>query len=230
MILQNHHPVTNIAEMSRSSATGRPRNRAATSEAIVSAARSLLAREGFQGFGINAVAREAGCDKQLVYRYFDGLDGLVEALGASLADWVEQRLRPLTALGKPASYAELMQRLALGLLHALREDPLMQRILAWELAAPSPLLQVLTAARSRGLQRWMAQTRGSLRPPDGVDFAAVNAVLIAAVQQLVLASAGAGEFAGVALRSDADWERIRNTLKRMIAALLSDPGSAGVPA
>ncbi|HCV71491.1 MAG TPA: TetR family transcriptional regulator, partial [Agrobacterium sp.] len=54
----------------------RIKDRAATEKAIFEAARSLLAEEGFQGFGINAVARRAGCDKQLIYRYFGGLEGL----------------------------------------------------------------------------------------------------------------------------------------------------------
>ncbi|MFN6986979.1 MAG: TetR/AcrR family transcriptional regulator, partial [Rhizobium oryzihabitans] len=69
----------------------RVKDRAATEKAIFNAARSLLAEEGFQGFGINAVARRAGCDKQLIYRYFGGLDGLIEAIGEDLGSWVKDR-------------------------------------------------------------------------------------------------------------------------------------------
>ena len=47
-----------------------------TRRRLISAVGSLLAREGFKGIGVNAVAREAGVDKKLIYRYFDGLPGL----------------------------------------------------------------------------------------------------------------------------------------------------------
>ena len=31
--------------------------------------------------------RRAGCDKQLIYRYYGGMDGLVDAIGGELARW-----------------------------------------------------------------------------------------------------------------------------------------------
>jgi hypothetical protein len=43
-------------------------------------------------------------------------------------------------------------------------------------------------------------------------------MLIGAVQHLVLAGATAQRFAGVALAGDADWDRIRAALRRLIRA------------
>ena len=63
------------------------RDRSATSARILKAATELLAEGGFQNFGVNAVARRAGCDKQLIYRYYGGMDGLVDAIGGELARW-----------------------------------------------------------------------------------------------------------------------------------------------
>ncbi len=197
----------------------RQRDRAGTAAALVENAKALLAEQGFQALGINAIARRAGCDKQLIYRYFGGLEGLLDALGEDIAADVTRRLAPLDALGKPQSYAELMERLALGLLQALRDDRLMQRVMAWEIAEPSPLLTRLTLARSKALGMWMMQTRGNLTPPPEVDAPACNAILVAAVQHIVLAGAAAGQFSGLALRADDDWERLRKALKRTIRAL-----------
>ncbi len=200
----------------------RERDRESTRQLILDAARAQLVEHGFQGLGVNAVARRAGCDKQLIYRYFEGLDGLVAALGDEIAASLQQRLQPLSALGRPSSYREFVERLALGLLQALRDDAPMQRIVAWELSDASPLVRSLTAARSRSLQAWMRQTRGDLQPPAGVDAPACNAFLIAAIQQLVLAAAGTGEFAGMALRTDADWERVRSLIKQLVASIYGD--------
>lgn len=195
----------------------RPRDRQATRRAILFAAKEVLAGSGFQEFGVNAVARRAGCDKQLIYRYFGGLDGLIAAIGGDLAFWVREGLRPLAALGPPTSYAELTERLALGFLEALREDPLVQRIVAWEAAAPSPEVQRLSVARARGLAGWVAEMKGDLAPPVGVDAPAMTAILVAAIQQIVVASAATGQFSGLRLKTEKDWDRIRAAIRALVA-------------
>ncbi|MDP3899324.1 MAG: TetR/AcrR family transcriptional regulator [Mesorhizobium sp.] len=195
----------------------RGRDRAATEAALVAAARAVLAEEGFVGLGINAVARRAGCDKQLIYRYFGGLDGLVDAIGNEIGDDLRRSLQPLAALGQAGSYRELVERMMLGFLQALRDDALMRRIMAWEIASPSELVQRLTRARSKSMMAWVAESRGTLVPPAGVDVAATNAVLLAAIQHLVLSSAAAGQFAGLTLTSEADWERVRAVVKAIVA-------------
>ena len=57
------------------------RDREATRARLIAAVGNLLAREGFKGLGVNAVAREAGVDKVLIYRYFGGLPELIVAFG-----------------------------------------------------------------------------------------------------------------------------------------------------
>src|SRR6185295_11786660 len=76
------------------------RDRAASERALVAAAVEVLADAGFRSFGVNAVARAAGLDKQLIYRYFGGLEGLVAAVGEEVAARLGRRLSPLAALGE----------------------------------------------------------------------------------------------------------------------------------
>jgi AcrR family transcriptional regulator len=197
----------------------RGRDRAATERAIVAAARAILVEQGFAGLGVNAVSRRAACDKQLVYRYFGGIEGVVERIGEDLADWVERALAPLSALGPPESYADLIERLLLGYLQALRDEPIMQRIVAWEVADPSPMVRRLAEARSRGLEEWMRRQKGALAPPPGVDAAALNALLIASVQHMALAAGIAGGFGGLALASESDWDRLRVALRQCVRRL-----------
>ena len=103
------------------------KDRSATEKRILMAGRTLLAEEGFQNFGINAVARKAGCDKQLVYRYFGGLDGLADAIGEDLANWVQEKVPEDSGGRFLLTYADLAQQLIILFLTALRKDPLMQR-------------------------------------------------------------------------------------------------------
>jgi AcrR family transcriptional regulator len=198
----------------------RARNRGQTETAILDAARALLGEEGFQALGVNAVARRAGCDKQLIYRYFGGLDGLVEAIGGDLASWLQDGVPPPPA--RPATYAELMEWMALAFMDALRTNPLVQKIAAWELSEPSPLVIKLAEARAGSLARWIGTIRGDLVPPAHLDAPAINAVIIAAIQHLVLAGATTGMFAGVALREEADWDRVRKVIVRMVRSAYAE--------
>jgi hypothetical protein len=63
------------------------RNRKATREKFIKAVGSILSKNGFAGIGINAVAREAGVDKVLIYRYFGGLPQLISAFGCEGNFW-----------------------------------------------------------------------------------------------------------------------------------------------
>jgi len=199
-------------------AEGKTRDRARTQTAILAAARQLLAEQGYPGWGINAIARAAGCDKQLIYRYFGGLNGLAEAIGAEMAAWLDTALAVRPDALPSGSYAELMARLALEYLEALRASQLAQRILAWEVAEDAPLPQRFATTRDKALAAWINRERGNLMPREGVDGTAANAVLIAGVQHLVLAGAASGRFSGLRLNGDRAWERIRNAVETIALA------------
>lgn len=194
----------------------RVRNRAATEQAILDAAKRLLAEEGFQNFGINAVARGAGCDKQLIYRYYGGLNGLVEAIGTDLGSWVTDRIPDDTGGMFLLTYGDLMERLSMLFLDALRADPLMRRIVAWEVSESSEQVRRLSEARSKALAGWIERMRGSLVPPKGVDAQAVNAMIFAAIQHIVLAAAVSDQCAGLVLKNGKDWEKAATALKRIV--------------
>jgi AcrR family transcriptional regulator len=197
----------------------RPRNREDTRAAILSAAQELIADEGFSGFGINALARRSGFDKQLIYRYFGGLDGLVDAIGEALADWVATRLAPLITASPGPGYGDLLEAVLHAYLDALRADSLMQKLVAWELSDPSPHVRRLADQRARGLGELVARLRGDRVPAPDIDTPALNALLIAAVQHLVLAGATSGRFSGLALADEADWNRVKASLSQVVRAL-----------
>lgn len=195
------------------------RNRAGTERAIFTAARDLLAEQGFQGFGINAVARRAGCDKQLIYRYYGGLDGLVEAIGTELGDWVKNRIPEDTGGMFLLTYGDLMEKLAIYFMEALRDDSLVCKIVAWEVSQDTPQVRRLSEARMKALGKWLERMRGSLTPPKGVDTATTNALLFASIQHLVISAAVSGQFAGVPLKSEKDWEKVGSAIRRLVRAI-----------
>ncbi len=207
--------------MSRAPPT-KPRDRDETERRILEAAMVVLAESGHQEFGVNAIARRAACDKQLIYRYFGGLEGLADAIGARLAEQLTERLTPFSEAAPPVTYGALMRLLILALLNLLRADPVMQKIIAWEVSASSPLAARMVAERSKLLSLWMHSMRGDLEPPEGIDAPAINAVLIASTQHLVLSGSANGVFAGMPLKNDADWNRVRAVLTSIVSAVYGE--------
>lgn len=188
------------------------RDREATERRFIEAAARVIARDGAAGLGVNAIAAEAGADKKLIYRYFGGLDGLLEAMGSNTALWIGDELS--------ASQGDYGQRMA-GVFHAysenLRSDPVLQKLLAWELAGPSDTLRSIDAARSKAMYSVMPKLRGHEKPPEGVDAPAVNAILLAALHYLTLRGATMGGFSGLPLKTDADWKRAMAAFDGLLA-------------
>lgn len=200
----------------------RGRDREGTERAILEAGQRLIARDGYAAFGVNAVAREAGCDKQLIYRYFGGTDGLIAAIGEAAAEWAEGALAKVSA-PPGAPYGVVVAAYLEALLDALRADPLMRQLIGWEMTGTGDAVQGMAKARSAGMaRRIIPLLRAAAPPPEGVDAPAVNALLIGAVQQAAMSGAALGGFAGLPLASDADWARLRSALVALIQSLYPD--------
>ena len=54
------------------------RNRAKTTQRIVDALEEVLAERGLEGVGVNRIAEKANVSKVLIYRYFGGIEGLLD--------------------------------------------------------------------------------------------------------------------------------------------------------
>jgi AcrR family transcriptional regulator len=205
-----------LEDEKRQTAPVRLRNRVARAQTIITAAKDILSETGFADFGINSIARRAGCDKQLIYRYFEGLEGLADVIGTEIADELSEELERFAGHARPNSYCEWVERLALGLLTLFRSNRIIQKIAAWELASPSNLTTIMAAARSKRLNAWMIGLRGSLTQPDGLDVGALNAIIIGAVQHLAISASAFGSQAGMSLQTEEDWERAEAALIHIV--------------
>jgi AcrR family transcriptional regulator len=197
--------VTNIAE------TTRQRDREATSRRLLDAMRAELIESGYDALGVNTIARRAGCDKQLIYRYFGGLDGMIEAFGREMSGWVIRALEG-SRMPSEASYGDVIKASLCALLDALRADPAMVQLIGSETRQPSPQVLRMAAERGRELSSWVENQTRDLPRPEGRDAPAINAVLIAAIQHLVLAATATKRFAGLTLDDDGDWQRVRSAI------------------
>ena len=199
------------------------RDRGATEERILAAVGVVLARDGFRAIGINTIAREAGVDKVLIYRYFGGLSELLRAWGASGRFWpgLDELLGadPERLLRRPAA-----ERWALFFEHfidALRARPLTVEILAAEIVERNELTAILETER----EQWGAQAEALLggeafrRRPH---LRGLTLLLVAGVQYLLVRARKIRVFGGLDLNSDAGWDALKASLRQSARSLLAD--------
>lgn len=198
--------------MTRPEGSPAPRDRAATERAIVEAAARLLSEHGFSALNVQAVAAAASVDRKLVYRYFGGIEGIVERLGADVTWTLGEAADAVPA----ATYGQAAAELVLAYGRALTGDPLLRGLVAWETVEDAPALRALEVARSGAMRAWTAERLADIDRPDGRDVAAINAVLIAGVQMLALRRARARPFAGLPL-DEPGWARIEAAVTAIAA-------------
>ncbi|MCG8684627.1 MAG: TetR/AcrR family transcriptional regulator [Desulfobacterales bacterium] len=196
------------------------RDKNITSQRLVSAVGSLLAREGFKGIGVNAVAREAGVDKKLIYRYFGGLSGLIEAFGKE-GDFWPSILELAGGDLKAFSQLKLEDRLSAfsrNFIYALRRRPLTLAIMAWEVMEANELTRELEAVREEGI---LAFFKMFFPVDESVqDLQAVVMLVGAAVSYLLIRSGHIDVYGGIGLDTDEDWERIASSIDLIIKGVM----------
>ena len=196
------------------------RDRAATEKLILAAVGEVLARDGFGGIGVNAIAKHAGVDKVLIYRYFGGLPELLKAWGDSGRFWpdLEELLGPepheFLALPAPERFARFFEHFIDG----LRERPLTLEILAAEVVERNELTAILEAERE-------AWGEDAARLLGGAEFSrlpelrGITLLLIAGVQYLLLRSRKIRVFGGLNIQSDAGWAALKAAVRAMALAM-----------
>jgi AcrR family transcriptional regulator len=207
------------------------RDRGQTQQRLIQTVGRLLAKDGFEAVGVNAVAREAKVDKALIYRYFDGLPKLLKAYGESGDFWptvdevLGQDEAALRTMPLPQRTAHVVTRL----LDALRARPHTVEILAWEAVQRNALTESLAEVR----ERWSREVIARMLPDsvrDEADVLALASLLVAGFQYLLIRSRNTPVYGGIALQTDEGWRRIRNAAMRALgvtpAARRSSPVSA----
>jgi AcrR family transcriptional regulator len=190
-----------------------PRNSQQTRKKIIAAVGRLLSRSGFRNLGVNAIAREAGVDKVLIYRYFGGIPELLRAY-AEEGDFWPTAEELLAEFGGqlPQSNEDLAATLLIEFGRALRRRPITQEIMRWELLERNELTDALAHYRE---EQGMKLIR-MIRDARGVDLQALGSLLSAGQAYLILRSKTAAVYNGLKLDSDRDWKRLEKNIRHLV--------------
>jgi AcrR family transcriptional regulator len=157
--------------------TRRARDPAATREAILEAAGSLLAKDGPEGISLSEVAHLAGVNRGTAYQHFETRENLVQATAA----WLSEKLFR-AVFGDPETIgerrveevdtADLTTRLAL---FAMENPELCRGWLLQLLASPDPLQDIFWREYEGSLARFAAT---EMAEPD-IDAEVVSVLMLA---------------------------------------------------
>ena len=188
------------------------RNRLLTEKRLLDAVSTILLEQGFPAIGINEIARQAGCDKVLIYRYFGGLDELLLAFAETTNLWWEVDEIIIEEASDCASIAlpDYLETLLNRYVEALESRPLALEIMAWELSAQNSLTTALARTRGERGMELVKRIRHYYEQP-GIDIGGILGVLGAAINYLVIRTRHQSQ----QYRTE-EWWRLQQTIHRLL--------------
>jgi AcrR family transcriptional regulator len=196
------------------------RNKEGTKLRILQAVGKLVAESGFSSLGINAIAREAGVDKVLIYRYFTDLPTLLRTFGQE-GNYLASTSAP-PGFDKIESLPELLSYALIFFQKELRDRPITQEIILWDLLEDNELTQELIDVREKTR---IARTKffyDKFDIPADQDVTALMTILGCGITYLILRSKNKPIYAGLDFSTEDGWERLESIVSKIIHAVVSD--------
>lgn len=203
--------------------------RAATEAAIVAAFDRLVRRDGLRNVGVNALVKEAGVGKGLIYQYFGGLSGVVKVWGENNKLWPST----LELMGQSdetfsgLSPREQIKKVILNHLEGLRRSPIGVEVLADELLAPTEITDVLRDAR-RKLGREHQALYAQNHVMREYDNRSLVMILLAAANYIAMRAIRAPHYMGEPVDTPEAWGAMLKRFERVVDMMFKDDGEPAV--
>jgi len=195
------------------------RNRQMTMERILRAMGDVMAERGTEKAGINAVAERAGVNKVLIYRYFGGWNGLLEAYvqrGFFLSMFSEKFLDSVPETLAPEARSKAWSEYTIQFMREFRDRKSSQELIRWEMThGETELARRLADFRDQSYKNMVSK----LAPYAEFDPLAITSLMVAAVTNIVLTSGQRDHIGDIDLRTDAGWERLETAIRRIYSSL-----------
>lgn len=195
------------------------RDRVQTENRLIDAIHELLTEEGFDQIKINRVAQQANVNKVLIYRYFGGINGLIDAYCKKYKPVVStppidvDRLR-----GAPTD--ELFQACfdyVIAEFRLLRNNPQAQRFLKNDLMAYQPdVSHPFTDEKEVQLGNMIDELGDLIQTEYGRPF---SAIILSGMTLLTFMAQDKRTVFGIDLSTDEGWAAIEGGLQRIYQGL-----------
>ena len=188
------------------------RSRLKTEQRILDAVGTILLEQGYPAVGINAIARQAGCDKVLIYRYFGGFDELLLTFAETTTLWweVDEIINETAAECAHIALPDYLQTLLSRYVTALESRPLALEIMAWELSAQNNLTDTLARMRGERGMELVKRIRAYYQQPN-IDIGGILGVFGAAINYLIIRTRKQSQ-----QYKKEEWWRLQQTIGKLL--------------
>jgi len=189
------------------------RDRERTKSKILKAVGEVIEQHGTEKVGVNLIARTAGVNKVLIYRYFNSVDGLMEQYvtsGEYTSTTGEDYLGNIGVV-TPEDRVKIMTSMMLTFLSDLRERKATRDLLRWEIGTGKSML---SDARNEVAMRLLDKI-GDL--PNYPDTGALMTFITAGIYYMTISKDYREKMINVDLQSDEGWKRIEHVIESIIA-------------
>lgn len=195
------------------------KDRALTERKLIASVGAILKEEGYRGLGLNRIAKTAGVNKNLIYRYFGDVDTLVETYIRGKDFWLADN-KEFPEVFTPTASKEQIIVSTSDLLHNqlnyFYNSEEMQHIILSEISEDSQILKRLSALREAMAEPFFSLTEKYFENSD-LNFRALSAIMTSGIYYLVLQSKKNEAInCGINIRTEQGREMISKTIRQMI--------------
>jgi AcrR family transcriptional regulator len=188
-------------------------------ERILRAMGEVMAERGTEKAGINAVAERADVNKVLIYRYFGGWNGLLEAYvqrGFFLSIFNEKFLETAPEAPSSETRSRLWSDYTIQFMQEFRTRKSSQELIRWEMThGETELAQRLASFRNESFKNLI----NKIAPFSDYDPMAITSLMVSAVTHMVLLSSQNEKILDIDLHTDEGWVRLETAIRRIYAGL-----------
>lgn len=191
------------------------RDRQLSEEKLINSVGELIEEIGFENLGINLVAKKAGFSKNLIYRYFESLDGLIYAYMKKHDFWVN-------VLGEKPDTSNIkvyLKALFRRQISEFRGNTAIKRLRRWELSTNKEFIVELRAQREKnGVQ--FVDTISQFANINKEDLGAISALINAGITYLAMFEDNCQMYNGIDIQSNKGWEQIAKGIDLLIDTMI----------
>lgn len=184
-----------------------------TERKLLDALEEQIKTTGMVGVGVNAVAKRAGVSKELIYRYFNGMPGLLLAWMRNQDFWTARADLLTDDESGHCTPASLILSMLHDQIEALAENESLREIRRWELIEQNEVTAQLAQRREKAARSFIDRVDGLT---EKLDVPATVSIMLAGVLYMMLRSKTESHFLGVPLRTNEGWQRLYGALELMI--------------
>lgn len=190
------------------------RTRASLEQDIVTAAESLIAEKGFSKLKLTDLCERAKIESPVFYNRYRDMDDFVEKFVRDYDYWLSDNVQ---LDEKKMSPVENMNNIVQTLIDSLAANPVMQKLIAWELNENNYVTRRTAQNRDNNSQEVIHYFENQLKASD-INFNVGSAILIGGVYYLIMHK-DLATFNNIDFSTEEGMQMLKETVTKMIYKL-----------